>query len=68
MCEIWQSVSLYTSLLSINQQSKLTKMSELGGGSLKASKLTKITYKTYLKFFAYIFIAILCNIAQNLRG
>ena len=35
MCEMWQSVSLYISFLSMNQQDKGIKMSELGGGSLK---------------------------------
>ena len=49
MCENWQSMSLYISLLSINQEGKVTKMSELGRGSLKASKMIKITYKTHLK-------------------
>ncbi len=68
MCEIWQSMSLYVSLLSINHQGKVTKMSEMGGGSLKASKMTKITCKTHLKSFLDTFIVISCNIARNLGG
>ncbi len=41
MNEIWQSMSLYITLLSVNWQGKVTKVYELCGGSLKASKMTK---------------------------
>ncbi len=40
--------NLYTSLLSINQQDKVTKVSEVDGGNLKPPKMTKIIYKTYI--------------------
>ena len=54
MYEIWQSLSIYISSLSINQHGKVTKVSELGGGSLKASKMTNIKYKTLDTFIAIL--------------
>ncbi len=59
-------VSIHISLLSINQQGDKN-MSESGGGTLKVSKLTKITYKNQ-KQFLHTFMAIPCNITINLWG